>query len=72
MLFRSELVAWLDKRTIRDVVREGLHETFTYVVDQTHEIGEAIHRTFFAAEMKPPAKESENGKAQAQRLTAQS
>ncbi len=50
----GELLAWLDRRTIQDVIREGLHETLTHVVDSVHEIGNAIHRTFFAAEVKPP------------------
>jgi uncharacterized alpha-E superfamily protein len=52
----AELVGWLDRRTIQDVVREGLHESLTHIVDRTHEIGDAVHRTFFAAGVKPPAR----------------
>jgi uncharacterized alpha-E superfamily protein len=48
------LLGWLDQRTIADVIREGLHESLTHVVDSVHEIGEAIHRAFFAAEVRPP------------------
>lgn len=50
----GQLVAWLEDRTILEAVREGLHETLTHVVDSVQEIGNAIHETFFANEMKPP------------------
>ena len=50
----ARLVQWLDQRTIQDVIREGLHETLTHIVETIHEIGQCIHRTFFAAEVKPP------------------
>src|SRR5205085_11797791 len=49
------LVEWLDARTIQEVVRDGLHEALTHIVDRTHEIGQAVHRTFFAAGADPPA-----------------
>lgn len=49
-----ELIAWLDARSIQDIIRDGLHEALTHVVDSAHEIGESIHKTFFAAEIKPP------------------
>ena len=49
------LVEWLDQRNIQDVIREGLHETLTHIVDRINEIGHSIQRTFFAAEVKPPA-----------------
>jgi uncharacterized alpha-E superfamily protein len=51
----AELVGWLDRRTVEDVIRDGLHECLTHVVDGVHEIGDAVHRTFFAAEVRPPA-----------------
>lgn len=50
----ADLLAWLDRRTIADVIRDGLHEALTHVVDSVHTIGEAVHATFFAAEVKPP------------------
>jgi uncharacterized alpha-E superfamily protein len=50
----GELLRWLDDRTIADVVREGLHEALTHVVDSVIKIGNAIHASFFAAEVKPP------------------
>ncbi len=49
----AELIAYLDARNIPDVIREGLHETLTRVVDSVHEIGVAIHSTFFAAAVVP-------------------
>lgn len=55
----GELIAWLDDQSIRDVIRNGLHEALTHVVDSVHSIGESIHRSFFAAEMKPPARTSQ-------------
>lgn len=51
----AELVAWLDGRAIADVIRQGLHECLTHVVDAVQEIGNEVHQTFFAAEVKPPA-----------------
>ncbi|HJZ56999.1 MAG TPA: alpha-E domain-containing protein, partial [Gemmataceae bacterium] len=51
----AELLGWLDWRTIHDVIREGLHEALTHVVDSVHQIGDAIHRAFFAAEVRPPS-----------------
>ena len=51
----SALLAYVDARKMSDVIREGLHETLTHVVDSVHEIGDAIHATFFAADVRPPA-----------------
>jgi uncharacterized alpha-E superfamily protein len=50
----ASLVEWLEQRTIQDMIRVGLHESLTHIVDNIHEIGQAIHRTFFEAEVKPP------------------
>ena len=50
----ATLLAYLDARMIPDVIRDGLHETLTHVVDSVHEIGAAIHATFFAADVRPP------------------
>ena len=51
----ADLVGWLDQRTIHDMIRDGLHESLTHVVDTVHDIGGAIHRTFFAGEVHPPS-----------------
>ena len=46
------LLADLDSRNIPDVIREGLHETLTRVVDAVHDIGAAVHEAFFAAAVR--------------------
>ncbi|NBO92719.1 MAG: alpha-E domain-containing protein [Planctomycetia bacterium] len=43
----AELIGWLNGRSIAEVFRDGLHEALTHVVDSTHELGAAIHRTYF-------------------------
>jgi uncharacterized alpha-E superfamily protein len=43
----ADLIAYLDARTIADVIREGLHEALTHVVDSVHAIGASVHTTFF-------------------------
>ena len=60
----GELLAWLDRQTIQDVIRGGLHEALTHVVDTVHSIGEAIHKTFFAAHVLPPTKPAGQGQTQ--------
>jgi len=49
----AELLADLDARNIPDVIREGLHETLTRVVDAVHDIGAEVHEAFFAAAVRP-------------------
>jgi uncharacterized alpha-E superfamily protein len=52
----DELVAWLEGTGIEELLRSGLHEALTSVVNRTHGIGEAIHRTFFdVGPQTPPA-----------------
>jgi uncharacterized alpha-E superfamily protein len=64
-----ELIWWLDRRSITDLIREGLHESLTHVVDSAHEIGEGIHHVFFAPEFKPPSpSQSLDGKTQTQSM----
>ena len=41
------LCAWLDARTIDDLVRHGLHESLTKVVDDIHDIGTSLYAIFF-------------------------
>lgn len=53
----ADLLAWLDGRNIADVVRTGMHEALTVVVDRTHDIGEAVHRTYFDVQHQPPRAE---------------
>jgi uncharacterized alpha-E superfamily protein len=41
------LVSWLQLTTASDFVQTGLHEALTDVVNNIHEIGNAIHRSYF-------------------------
>jgi uncharacterized alpha-E superfamily protein len=43
----ENLVDWLRLATIDDLVRAGLHESLTRVIDKIHDIGGAIGRTYF-------------------------
>jgi uncharacterized alpha-E superfamily protein len=45
--FLDALSDWLHLVTIDDLVRTGLHESLTSVIDRIQEIGEAVHRSFF-------------------------
>jgi uncharacterized alpha-E superfamily protein len=50
----AAVLGWLEQRDINDVVRTGLHEALTHVVNSTHQIGTAIHRTYFDVRMQLP------------------
>ena len=43
----ENLVDWLRLATIDDLVKIGLHEALTKVINAIHDIGGAIHRTYF-------------------------
>ena len=43
----QDLIDWLEAKKIEELVRDGLHEALTTVVDTIHKIGDAIHRTYF-------------------------
>jgi uncharacterized alpha-E superfamily protein len=43
----AELTIWLHGTNIAALIRAGLHESLTFVVDRTHDVGKAIHRTYF-------------------------
>ncbi len=45
------LVGWLYLVQIEDFIRAGLHEGLTSVIDRIHDIGAAIHRTYFDVHM---------------------
>ncbi|MFO0800176.1 MAG: alpha-E domain-containing protein [Gemmataceae bacterium] len=49
-----ELLDWFDGRTSADIMRGGLHEALTHIVDSVIKIGNAVQASFFAAEVKPP------------------
>jgi hypothetical protein len=43
----QDLIDWLEAKKIEELVRDGLHEALTTVVDTIDKIGDAIHRTYF-------------------------
>jgi uncharacterized alpha-E superfamily protein len=43
----ADLTGWLNDTSIQEIIRGGLHQMLTRVVDTTHEIGNAVHRTYF-------------------------
>ena len=45
----NHIVGWLVLSRIEDFIRAGLHEMLTVVINRIHEIGDAIHRTYFEA-----------------------
>jgi len=54
-----DLIEWLERHDIEDLVRGGLHEALTRVVNETHRIGDTIHRVYFEAAMQmPPTKQA--------------
>jgi len=50
----DELVGWLQGSTIAEVIRAGLHESLTRVVNSIHDIGTAIHGTYFDVTVQRP------------------
>jgi uncharacterized alpha-E superfamily protein len=48
------LIGWLQLVNIEDLVRAGLHESLTSVIDRIHDVGHAVHRTFFDFEIDMP------------------
>jgi hypothetical protein len=49
---------WLNLAKIDDFVRAGLHEELTRVINRIHEIGDAIHRTFFDVRVESKEKDA--------------
>jgi uncharacterized alpha-E superfamily protein len=43
----DSLLRWLNLVKIDDFVRAGLHQELTSVINRIHEVGDAIHRTYF-------------------------
>jgi uncharacterized alpha-E superfamily protein len=48
------LVGWLHLIKINDFVQAGLHEALTSVINRIHDIGNAIHRTYFDVHLQTP------------------
>ena len=49
-----DLIAWLEQQTIDDLIRMGLHEGLTRVVNEIQRIGDVIHRIYFEAGAQVP------------------
>ena len=62
----AEMVNWLETRTIRDLVRDGLHESLTVVVDNVNAIGTSIQRTYFDVSQQIPESMSKPRPTQSQ------
>jgi uncharacterized alpha-E superfamily protein len=67
----DHLAGWLGSSTVGEVIQAGLHETLTAVVNEVHEIGSAIHRTYFDVRMQmpprsavPPSRTASRGQVQ--------
>jgi uncharacterized alpha-E superfamily protein len=43
----ANFAEWLDGTTIDEILRAGLHEMLTMVVNRIHDVGSTIHRTYF-------------------------
>src|SRR5205823_1921631 len=50
----DDLVSWLNRNDIQDLVGAGLHESLTRVVNTVHYIGETIRRTYFEVVLQAP------------------
>ena len=62
-----ELLQWLDANDGDDLIRSGLHEALTKVVNNIHNIGEAIRTTYFDVGPQTPPTVEENGTESANR-----
>jgi uncharacterized alpha-E superfamily protein len=70
-LILQAMLGRLAATTVDDMVQADLHEGLTAIVNRTHEIGEAIFRTYF--DFKPEEvtqTQSGNGQSQTQSMTA--
>jgi uncharacterized alpha-E superfamily protein len=50
----DHLAGWLGSSNVGEVIQGGLHEALTDVVNEIHEIGAAIHRTYFDVQARMP------------------
>ena len=59
----QDLIDWLEAKEIEDLVRAGLHESLTTVIDTIHKIGDIIHQTYFDVGPQTPKGHVENNPA---------
>jgi uncharacterized alpha-E superfamily protein len=67
----NDLVGWLQLMQIDLFIRTGLHEALTRVVDRIHEIGEAVHRTYFDVRLQVPPGPGPDGQSAPAAVDAQ-
>ncbi len=51
----QDLADWLEAKRIDGLLRDGLHESLTHVVNSIHELGETVHQTYFDVGPQTPA-----------------
>jgi len=61
----AALSGWLKGMAITEVIKAGLHEILTAVVNRIHDLGEAIHQTYFDVRVRMPAAAEETTISQA-------
>ena len=59
----ENLIDWLRLATIDDLVKSGLHESLTRVIDKIHDIGGALSRTYFDFNEEQVIEQLNGGKA---------
>ena len=63
----QDLVDWLEAEKIEGLIRDGLHEALTAAVNGIHQIGDAVHQTYFdVGPQTPPAPAEVAGPCQCQ------
>lgn len=62
----AALLDWLVRCSIQDLIKMGLHEALTHIVDSVHEIGNTISRTYFDAPVPTPTVPSGSSQSQSQ------
>ena len=50
-----DLIVWLERRSMDDLVRGGLHEALTRIVNEIHHICEAINQVYFELSAQTPS-----------------
>jgi len=62
----DDLLGWLDGTDIQQVIKAGLHESLTHVVNSTLAVGGAVCKSYFDPPVRPPAKRAAMSQKQSQ------
>jgi uncharacterized alpha-E superfamily protein len=62
----ADLLGWLAKNGIIGLIKAGLHESLTTVVNRIHDIGDAIHSTYFDVRLQSAAVTDRSSQQQTQ------